>query len=362
MTGSAGQKRVPTPYFTNQPFPLPPLPEQRRIVARIDQLMTRCDALEIMRKEREEKRLAVHTASIQQLLATPSFTSWHFIEQHFRELYSVRENVAELRKAILQLAVMGRLVPQDTIDPPANELLKKIDAEKQAMVKSGKIRAPKSLPPIKPEEVPYQLPQGWEWVRLGSISLSSDSGWSPQCLPERSSHNQWGVLKVSSVSWGKFNPEENKALHFKNNHRLELEVKASDFLVSRANTDELVARSVVVEKTREKLMMSDKIVRFELSRYINKHFVNIANNADFSRTYYILNASGTSSSMKNVSRQVMTELPIPLPPLPEQHRIVTRIGQLMTLCDILDQRLSAATNKQIELLNTVMVRVVANAI
>lgn len=346
--------------------PIPPLPEQQRIVARIDQLMARCDELEELRKKREEKRLAIHAAAVQQLLdpSLRAFASsretkepFAFLARHFGELHSVKENVAELRKAILQLGVMGHLVPQDPNDPPASELLKEIKAEKQRLVKEKKIRKPKPLPPIKSEEVPYELPPGWEWVRLGDVSLSNDSGWSPQCLPEQRTHGKWGVLKVSAVSWGRFNPDENKALPSDKTPRPECEVKVGDFLLSRANTDELVARSVIVEETPEKLMMSDKIVRFEISQHINKHFINIANSTEFSRTYYIANASGTSSSMKNVSRQVMAELPIPLPPLPEQQRIVARIDQLMALCDTLDQQIDAAGEKQTELLNAVMAQV-----
>lgn len=358
-------------------FPLPPLPEQHRIVARIDQLMARCDALEKLRKEREEKRLAVHAAAIKQLLDpslcafapsreensstlrafVPSCEPFAFLDQHFGELYTVKENVAELRKAILQLAVMGRLVEQDPNDPPASELLKEIEAEKQRLVKAGKIKKPKPLPPIKPAEVPYELPLGWEWVRLGDLSLSSDSGWSPQCLPEQRLQGQWGVLKVSAVSWGKFNPDENKALPSDKVPRPECEVKAGDFLLSRANTDDLVARSVIVDETPAMLMMSDKIVRFRLSPYISKHYVNVVNGVDFSRTYYISNASGTSSSMKNVSRKVMSELPVPLPPINEQHRIVARIDQLMALCDTLDQQIDTTNGKQSELLNAVMAQV-----
>jgi type I restriction enzyme, S subunit len=282
MTGSAGQKRVPTPYFTEEAFPLTPIKEQQRIVDRIDQLMARCDELEKLRKEREEKRLAIHAAAINQLLEAPDGSAWNFIQQHFGELYTVNANVAELRKAILQLAVMGRLVPQNPDDPPASELLKEIKAEKQRLVKAGKIKKPKPLPPIKPEEVPFELPQGWEWVRLGDVSLSNDSGWSPQCLREKRSNGQWGVLKVSAVTWGKFNPDENKALPSDKEPRPECEVKAGDFLLSRANTDELVARSVIVEETPEKLMMSDKIVRFRLPKSMNSHFINIVNGTEFS--------------------------------------------------------------------------------
>jgi type I restriction enzyme, S subunit len=116
-------------------FPLPPIAEQRRIVAKIDELMARCDELEKLRQVHAQKQITVHTAALNQLLTAKDHndfkTSWHFITQHFGELYSVKANVAELRKAILQLAVMGKLVPQDPNDQPASELLNAIEAEKE---------------------------------------------------------------------------------------------------------------------------------------------------------------------------------------------------------------------------------------
>ncbi len=375
-------------------IPLPPLAEQRRIIAKIDQLMARCDELEKLCAERKQKRLTVHTAALSRLLepSSPSLSSsfprrressdsmpektgsptesfgddkqfskasdaWRFITQHFGELYSVKENVAELRKATLQLAVMGKLVPQDPHDQPAGELLKEIEREKKLLVKGGKIKAPKPLLEIKPEEVPYKLPESWEWVRLGNVSTSSDSGWSPQCLSESRSNTEWGVLKVSAVSWGEFKPDENKALPPGMEARPECEVKEGDFLISRANTQELVARSVVVKATPPYLMMSDKIVRFNFPDKVDIYFINNANSVNFSREYYASNASGTSSSMKNVSREVMSNLPIPLPPLAEQHRIVAKIDQLMALCDAMEQQIDAATGKRTALLNAVMAQV-----
>lgn len=338
--------------------PLPPLGEQRRIVAKIDELMARCDELEKLRTAQQEARLTVHAAAIKQLLNI-SEPDQHqraqaFLAEHFSELYTVKENVAELRKAILQLAVMGKLVPQNPDDQPASELLQEIEAEKQRLVREGKIKVPKSLSPVTEEEKPYALPQGWEWARLGSLALSSDSGWSPQCLPGMRKGQEWGVLKVSAVSWGKFNPDENKALPASQNPRLDCEVKSGDFLISRANTDELVARSVVVDYAPPHLMMSDKIVRFTLSCSVDKTFLNIVNGVPYSRAYYIENASGTSSSMKNVSRETMSLLPVSLPPLQEQHRIVAKIDELMGLCDFLEQQIDAATSKQAKLLNALI--------
>ncbi len=171
MTGIIGG--VSIAKFVEIPIPLPPLDEQHRIVAKIDHLMARCNVLEKLRAAQQEKRLTVHAAAIQQLLniaaADEHRRAQAFLTEHFSELYTVKENVTELRKAILQLAVMGKLVPQDPNDPPASELLKEIEAEKKRLVKEGKIKAPKPLPEIKPEEAPYELPEGWEWVRLGNV-------------------------------------------------------------------------------------------------------------------------------------------------------------------------------------------------
>jgi type I restriction enzyme S subunit len=103
--------RLGTDDAINSIHPLPPLNEQLRIVAKIDELMMRCDALERLRAERDAKRLAVHTSAVGQLLnvadADGHIQAREFLGQHFGELYTVKENVIELRKAILQLAVMG---------------------------------------------------------------------------------------------------------------------------------------------------------------------------------------------------------------------------------------------------------------
>jgi type I restriction enzyme, S subunit len=356
-----GQPNLNIDIISETPVPLPPLAEQKLIVAKIDRLMAQCDELENLGGDRNQKRITIHTAAINRLLAaqeTSDFsTAWDFIQQHFSELYSVKENVAELRKAILQLAVMGKLVPQDPNDQPASELLKAIELEKQKLVEEGEINKLKPMPKINLNEVPYQLPKQWEWTRLGSVVISSHAGRSPQCLPRPRIDYEWGVLKVSAVSWGAFNPDENKALPPGMQPRPEDEVKVGDFLLSRANTEELVARSVVVTHTPPNLMISDKTVRLIVSSQVDKQFINVAHLSNYARTYYASNASGTSSSMKNVSREIMYQVPIPLPPLAEQFRIVAKIEQLMALCDRLEQQIDAATDKRTELLNALMAQV-----
>lgn len=257
--------------------------------------------------------------------------------------------VAKLRELILTLAVQGKLVPQDPADEPASVLLQKIRAEKDRLIAEGKIKRDKPLAEIAEEEKPFGLPQGWEWVRLGAVVNASEAGWSPTCIgsPRRPGH--WGVLKVSAVSWGSFDPTANKELPSELTPKPEYEVKDGDFLLSRANTAELVARSVVVEVAEPQLMLSDKIIRLAISSQMNRAFLNMVNNANYSREHYASNASGTSSSMKNVSREVVLALPVPLPPLAEQSRIVTRVEALMRLCDALEAKgqLEAAQHAQL---------------
>jgi type I restriction enzyme S subunit len=351
MTGSAGQKRVPTPYFTEQLFPLPPLSEQHRIVARIDQLMARCDSLEKLRKEREEKRLAVHAAAIKQLLDTSDGSAWDFIEQHFGELYTVKSNVAELRKAILQLAVMGRLVPQDAGDPPASELLKKIEAQKQRLVKAGKIKKPKPLPSIKLEEMSYALPQGWEWITLQDVGFFLGGK-----TPSKSKPKYWD----GDIPW--VSPKDMKCL----------EITDSEDHVTAAGVESGLAmipeQSILMVVRSGILRRMFPVAVNNLPCTINQDLKALVPYLKAFSSYLLLMLRGFEQfilekltkqgvTVESVKFDEFANTKFPLPPLPEQHRIVARIDQLMALCDTVDQQIDAVTGKQNELLGAVMAQV-----
>ncbi|MEQ6474613.1 restriction endonuclease subunit S [Comamonas sp. wu1-DMT] len=331
--------------------PLPPLPEQHRIVAKIDQLMARCDALEALRKEREEKRLTVHAAAMQQLLAASDSSAWGFIEQHFGELYSVKENVAELRKAILLLAVMGHLVPQDPNDLPASELLEEIGAERLRLVKAGKIKTPKPLPPIKPEEVPYQLPQGWEWVRVAELT---DVGTGS--TPETTNQDFYGgsiPWYTSSATNDLFAPMPDKFITEKAISETNCKVfPAGSLMVAmygQGKTRGQVSEIVFPGATNQAVAA---LVFFRSSEGIKKYLKYF-----FIKIYDEIRLLAEGAAQPNLNVGKIKETLVPLPPLPEQHRIVARIDQLMALCDTMDQKISDATDKQTELLRAVMAQV-----
>jgi type I restriction enzyme S subunit len=330
-------------------IPLPPLAEQKRIVKKVDELMAVCDRLTMQQQERETRHAALARASLACFGNAPTPANLPLL---FHPSYDIKPT--DLRKSILALAVQGKLVPQDPNDEPAEELIARIGAIRRAQ----KAKEYESVPA---DEVPFEVPFSWSWVRLGNVSLTSDSGWSPQCLPEARSETDWGVLKVSAVSWGVFKPEENKALPPGMASRPDCEVKSGDFLLSRANTEELVARSVVVDQTPPRLMMSDKIVRFTFPDEIERSFIHLANTSNPSRAYYARNASGTSSSMKNIGREVMCKLPIPLPPFAEQRRIVSKVEQLMALVDELERHLAASRATAANLLSALVAELTTQA-
>ncbi len=331
-------------------FPLPPLPEQHRIVARIDQLMARCDELEKLRKEREEKRLAVHTAAIKQLLDAPDGSAWDFIQQHFGELHTVKENVAELRKAILQLAVMGRLVSQDAGDLPASELLKEIEAEKQRLVKEGKIKKPKPLPPINSEKVPYELPQGWEWVYLQDVFAVVTDG-DHQAPPKADFGVPFLVIgnlntgKISfdgcrfvpedyyqSLDWGR-KPARNDILYtVTGSYGIPVQVNGDEqFCVQRHVA---ILKSLIITPVQYIGVLLKSVYAFDYASSI-----------------------ATGIAQKTVPLLGLRRMLVALPSINEQHRIVARVDQLMVLCDSLEKQIDAATRKQTKLLSAVMAQV-----
>jgi type I restriction enzyme S subunit len=344
-------------------IPLPPMAEQHRIVSKVDELMALCDQMETKHKEADDahKKLVCYLLSTLTLSQSAQEFSenWQRIATHFDILFTTESSIDVLKQTLLQLAIMGMLIPQDPNDEPTSELLKRIRAEKNKLMAEGKIRKGKPLPPITDEDKPFKPPETWKWVRLGELVEKSDAGWSPSCENHKRTGSNWGVLKVSAVSWGKFLPNENKALPKTLEPRLDCVVTTGDFLVSRANTAELVAKSVVVEDCPLNLMLSDKIVRLQLSKLCDNRFINIANSSPFARSYYLLMAGGTSSTMKNVTREQILNLMVAVPPLAEQRRIVAKVGELTELCGQLKSTIFEAHQLQQKLADVIVEQGVA---
>ncbi|MDO9469769.1 MAG: restriction endonuclease subunit S [Nitrosomonas sp.] len=343
--------RLGTEDAVRSVHPLPPRPEQHRIVAKIDQLMARCDALEKLRAAQQEKRLTVHAAAIQQLLniaaADEHQRAQAFLTEHFSELYIVKENVTELRKAILQLAMMGKLVPQDPNDPPASQLLKEIEAERNRLVKEENLRT-SAEEHISSEEYLGQ-PNGWEYCRLGNLARFIDyRGKTPKKV-----NSGIPLITAKNVRFGFINRDPYEYIS-----EDEYETwmtrgfpKVGDLLF----TTEAPLGNIAVIDIKERFALAQRVICLQLHKsdmapYLKYLFMSLP-----MQSQLLANATGMTATGIKSTR--LKEIPIPIPPVPEQHRIVAKIDQLMALCDTLDQQIAAATNKQIELLNAVMAEV-----
>jgi type I restriction enzyme S subunit len=319
------------------PIPTPPLAEQKRIVAKVDELMALCDRLETQQQERETKHAALARASLARFADAPTPANLHFL---FHPSYAIPP--ADLRKSILTLAVQGKLVPQDPNDEPAEVLLVRLmsrDADA-----SG--RRKKSQPDLAftADEIPFELPSGWKWERLGNIGETNIGlTYSPQDVSDvgipvlRSSNVQNGKLDFDDLVRVKCEPKQSAM------------VQDGDLLIcARNGSKALVGKVAVIEDLKEPAAFGAfmAIYRSEVNSYLY-HFIR---SPLFRQMIDDVNTTTINQITQNNLRSTLA----PIPPLAEQRRIVAKVEQLMTLVDELETQLAASRDKGQKLLEAIV--------
>ena len=300
-------------------IPLPPLAEQKRIVAKVDELMALCKRLEAQQQEREAQAGQLARASLARFAAAPTPANLNLL---FHSSFSI--SPSDLRKSILTLAVQGKLVGCSFADGTGAQILEEASIGSETL-----------------NDVP-EIPGHWIWARLAKITTRMDSGWSPACLAEPAEEGSWGVLKTTAVQTLLYQEVQNKALPASLAPRPEHEVMDGDILFTRAGPMNRVGILCVARPTRRLLMISDKIIRFHLIEGIDPNFAALALNAGYSREVVEGLKSGMAASQVNISQPKLKSVPIPLPPLAEQRRIVAKVSELMALVDELETQLAAS--------------------
>jgi type I restriction enzyme, S subunit len=272
------------------------------------------------------------------------------LEQHFDTAFAAPNGIAKLRELILTLAMQGNLVEQDPKDPPASELLKEIEAEKKRVSHEGTKtrRKGKGLPPIKAAEVPYELPRGWEWVRLGMVA-EVNGGFAFKS----SKYSNYGARVVRISDFDEKGFKDDKIVRYPYSDDLaSFSLEVNNILM--AMTGGTVGKSLLVKSLSEPMVVNQRVATIKMIEGIVPEYIN-----GLIRTNLIQSViqAAKNSTNDNISMGDITGFFVPLPPLPEQHRIVARIDHLMALCHTLDQRIDAATGKQSELLGAVMAQV-----
>ena len=352
--------RLGTADALNTIIALPPLAEQHRIVAKVDRLMALCDELEARQQQERAGCLKLGTASLaglQNATYPEEFEwQWALVCDVFYLILDCPENVAVLRQTILQLAVQGRLVRQEPGDEPAEKLLRRIREENKKIILRNSERKFKIPDPVNVDEQSGDIPPGWWWSKLPEI-----------IKPEKNSIKRGpfgsAIIKAYFVPKGYKIYEQKNAIYddfsignyyindLKFDELKDFEIKPNDIIISCAGT---VGKLAIVPENIERGIINQALLKITLNNNVmtNEYFRMLF--ASFlMRTDTLSDLKGTA--MKNiVSLDLLRKIVFPLPPLPEQHRIVAKVDALMALCDVLESRLKERATTQQKFANAVV--------
>ena len=326
--------------FAKLPFPLPPLTEQCRIVAKVDELMEQCDRLDEKFKEREDHRKRFTKASFDSLTESGIDESEFknrsgFVVKNFDRLTVDVGQIKNLQQLILDLAVRGKLVEQDPNDEPAVELLDRIRKEKQLLTESGAIRIQKPLPAL--DKLPFDLPSSWKWKRLGEIAeIVRGVSFPASAKSNAPGFDLLPCLRSGniqrSVVWKELIYVPNTVV--KDSSKF---VRESDVLISIANSYELVGKCAIVHRVPLQATFGAFLAAIRL-HLVSSKFAGLFLMSTYSSSAFRIGSSQTTN-IANITFSTIRSHPFPLPPLAEQHRIVAKVDELIAQCEKLERNL-----------------------
>lgn len=335
MTGIIGG--VSIAKFVDIPIPLPPLAEQHRIVAKVDELMALCDRLETEQVD----AASAHVRLVETLLGTLTQSTdaadvtanWQRLAGHFDSLFTTEASIDALKQTVLQLAVMGRLVPQDPNDEPASQFLKQIADEKARLKSEGIGKKMKSLEVTGNDVKLPSLPLGWTWTSFGQATICRDGERIPVSQDERNLREKlYDYYGASGVI--------DKIDGFLFDKPLLLIGEDGANLINRSTPIAFIARGKYWVNNHAHVIdgITEAFLRF-MELYIN---------ATDLKPY----VTGTAQPKMNQAK--MNGIPIAMPPEEEQNRIVAKVDELMALCDSLKADLGTASLHQATLADTLI--------
>jgi len=355
-----GQPNVNATALKGLVFPIPPLAEQHRIVAKVDELMALCDQLEQNQIDSD----ANHQTLLETLLATLTIAAdqsefadaWQRITNHFDTLFTTEQSIDQLKQTILQLAVMGKLVPQDPNDEAASVLLEKIAAEKAQLIKKGIIKKQKPLPEISEDEKPFDLPVGWEWVQLGKLNPDFQNGVSSRGDKEG---REIVVLRLADINNWRISLEDTRRLRIKETSIDKYSLKDNDVLIIRVNgSADIVGRFILCDREVDAIYC-DHFIRMRFpTEVLMPAYIELLGSSGLIRNS-ISELFVSTAGQKTVNQKHIGSLLVTLPPVDEQHRIVAKVDELMALCDNLKARLNDTQTTQVQLANAIVEQAMA---
>jgi len=344
-------------------FPLPPLAEQHRIVAKVDELMALCDQLE----QQQTDSITAHQTLVETLLnglvesakssgSNNKNTSEYFnhlIANHFDTLFTTEHSIDQLKQTILQLAVMGKLVPQDPNDEPASVLLEKISKEKTRLIEKGEIRKEKPLAEITEGEEPFELPGTWEWTKLEDI-VNITSGITKGRKLAGRKLTTLPYLRVANVQRGFLDLATMKVIELPEDEVKKFTVVERDLLITEGGDWDKVGRTAVWRNELPLVAHQNHVFKARcISKEQNEIWLEKYLNSEVARDYFA-GSSKQTTNLASINKTQLRRCFIAIPPINEQHRIVAKFSELMALCDTLKTRIAKNQTIQIHLADAIV--------
>lgn len=314
--------------------------------------MSLCDQLE----QQTLTSLDAHQQLVETLLTTLTDSqdaeqlseNWARISQYFDTLFTTEASIDSLEQTILQLAVMGKLVPQDPNDEPASELLKHIEQEKAQLVKEGKIKKQKPLPPVNDEEKPFEFPEGWEWCRFEDI-VDIQSGITKGRNLVGKTLISVPYLRVANVQRGYLDLSDIKIIEIPIDEKDKYHVKSNDLLITEGGDWDTVGRAAIWTDSSFYIANQNHVFKARpFFNDLNVKWLEIFMNSSVSRSYFA-GASKQTTNLASINKTQLRGCLIALPPVSETIRILELYISLQNVCDNLKSRLQSAQQTQLHL-------------
>lgn len=284
-------------YITEFVIPLPPLAEQNRIVAKIKELLPYIDRYE---------------------------QAWSRLE-NFNKRFPV-----DMQKSILQMAIQGKLVEQRPEEGTAEELYQQIQAEKQALIKAGTIKKQKPLPEIAEDEIPFDIPESWKWVRFSELMKAMSTGPFGSML-HKSDYVETGVPLVNpaNIVNGRIIASNKMMVSEETVKRLE-SYKLKPGMIIMGRRGEMGRCAVVSEKENGWLCGTGSFFMTP-SSCMSVHYLSMLFTTPYAKSY--LSGASIGTTMSNLNHKILRSMPVPLPPFNEQRRIIAKLEELLPICN-----------------------------
>jgi type I restriction enzyme, S subunit len=356
--GSTNQVELTSQMAANQIVPLPPLAEQRRIVVKVDELMALCDQLEAARAKREAMRNRLTAASLVRLNAPdpdPATFANHarFAFENLATLTTRPDQIKQLRQTVLNLAVRGKLVPQDPNDEPASELLKRLEKARVAAYSREELRTRPPITKLSREDLTFEIPHSWELAFFDDLFVIVSGVTKGQKIPASESIDV-PYLRVANVQRGHLDLTVIKTIAVRRVDKERYALRRGDILMTEGGDWDKLGRAAIWREEITGCIHQNHIFRVRPpSNEILPEWVMSYVNSLLGRAFFE-EASKQTTNLASINMTQLRGCPIPLPPLAEQHRIVAKVDGLTALCDRLEAGLTAAADTRRRLLDALL--------